>query len=202
MNLLLVLSIHYIPKKTGLDKSKAMKKNILVFGTISGLIVSTVMAVSMAILGNDHEMNPGSGGMIIGFSSMVVAFAFVFVGIKNYRDKQNDGMLTFGQGFLLGLMISFVASTMYVITWAIEYHFFFPDFMDKYAAMQIKQLHESGITGAAYDEAVKDIESAGYNYKNSPFFFAMYTYMEIFPVGILITLISTLILRKKTPVIA
>ena len=74
-----------------------------------------------------------------------------------------------------------------------------PDFMDQYSAMQVKHLHESGISGAALDEALKSIESSNYNYKNNPFFFAMYTYMEILPVGILITLISALILRKKAP---
>ena len=94
-------------------------------------------------------------------------------------------------------MISFIASTIYVLTWGVEYHFFLPDFMDKYSAMEIKQLQESGLSGAAYDEAVKSIESACYNYKNNPFFFAMYTYMEILPVGILISLISALILRRK-----
>jgi hypothetical protein len=178
-----------------------MKKNILVFGTIAGVIVSAFMGVSMALMASGNsESSHGSGDMIIGFSSMVVAFSFVFVGIKNYRDKQNAGALTFGKGFLLGFMISLVASTLYVITWAIEYHFFLPDFMDKYASMQIKQLHETGITGPAYDEAVKSIESASYNYKNNPFFFTMYTYMEILPVGIIITLISSLILKRKVKV--
>ena len=173
-----------------------MKKNTLVFGAIAGVIVSTVMAISMPFMKCDSESG-GSTGMITGFSSMLVAFSFVFVGIKNYRDKVNGGTLTFGKGFLLGCLISFVASTIYVLTWAVEYHFFFPDFMDTYSAMQIKELQASGISGAAYDEAVKGFESAAYSYKHNPFFFAMYTYMEILPVGILISLISALILRRK-----
>jgi len=178
-----------------------MKKNIFVFGTISGIIVSTFMGVSMAVMsGGSGETHGGRGSMIIGYSAMAVAFSFIFVGIRNYRDKQNGGSLTFGKGFLLGLMISLVASTIYVITWAVEFHFFMPDFMDKYSAIQVKQLHESGISGAALDKALKSIESASYNYKNNPFFFAMYTYMEILPVGILITLISALILKRKAPV--
>lgn len=72
-----------------------------------------------------------------------------------------------------------------------------PDFMDKYSALQVKQLHESGISGAELDKALKSIESESYNYKHNPFFFAMYTYMEILPVGILISLISALILKRK-----
>jgi hypothetical protein len=75
-----------------------------------------------------------------------------------------------------------------------------PDFIDKYSAMQVKQLQESGMSGAALDEALKSIENMSSNYKSNPFFFAMYTYMEILPIGILITLISALILKRKTPV--
>jgi hypothetical protein len=181
-------------------KLKIMKKNILVFGAISGVIISTFMAVSMAVMScGSGGTDGGRGRMIIGFCAMAVAFSFIFVGVKNYRDKQNGGTLTFGKGLLLGLMISLIASTLYVITWGVEFHFFMPDFMDKYSAMQIKQLNHSGITGVALDEAIKSIESANNNYNNNPFFFTMYTYMEILPVGILITIISALILKRKTP---
>ncbi len=177
-----------------------MKRNSLVFGTIAGVIISVFMGVSMAIMScGSGDMDGGTGSMIIGFSAMAVAFSFIFVGIKNFRDKQNGGMITFGKGFLLGLMISLIASTIYVITWGIEFHFFMPDFIDKYSAMQVKQLHEGNMSGEALDKAVKNIESTNYNYKHNPFFFAMYTYMEILPLGILITLISALILKRKTP---
>jgi hypothetical protein len=178
-----------------------MKKHILLFGAISGVIVSTFMAISMAVMASgSSEKEGGIGSMIIGYSSMVVAFSLIFVGIKNYRDKQNGRSITFGKGFLLGFMISLIASTLYVITWGVEFHFFMPDFMDRYSAMLVKQLHESGMSGEALDKALKSIESANHNYNNNPFFFAIYTYMEILPVGILITLISALILRRKAPV--
>lgn len=177
-----------------------MKKTSLIFGIISGVIISTFMAISMAVMScGSNDPDGGSTSMIIGFSAMAIAFSFIFVGIKNYRDKQNGGVITFGKGLLLGLMISFIASTLYVITWGVEFHFFMPDFMDNYSAMQVNQLQESGMSGAALDEAIKTIESTNYNYKHNPFFFAMYTYMEILPVGILITLISALILRRKKP---
>ena len=180
-----------------------MKRNSLVFGTISGVIISAFMGISMAVMScGSGDKDGGTGSMIIGFSAMAVAFSFIFVGVKNYRDKQNGGIITFGKGFLLGLLISLIASTIYVLTWAVEFHFFMPDFMDKYSVMQVKQVQESGMSGATLDEALKNIETASYNYKHNPFFFAMYTYMEILPVGIIITLISAAILRRKTPATA
>ena len=178
-----------------------MKRSILVFGLISGAIISTFMGTSMAIAGcSSGDPASETSSMIIGFTAMAVAFSFIFVGIKNYRDKQNGGIITFGKAFLLGFMISLVASTLYVITWGVEYHFFFPDFMDHYSAIKIKQIQESGISGTRLEEAIKNTETKCYNYKHNPFFFAMFTYLEILPLGILITLISALILRRKTPV--
>jgi hypothetical protein len=178
-----------------------MKRNSLVFGTIAGVIISTFMGISMAVMScGSGDSDGGTSSMIMGFSAMAVAFSFIFVGIKNFRDKQNGGVITFGKGFLLGFMISLIASTLYVATWAVEFHFFLPDFIDKYSAMQVKQLHEKGISGAELEEGLKSIETASYNYKHNPFFFAAYTYMEILPVGILITLISALILKRKAPV--
>lgn len=179
-------------------KNKNMKKYILVYGAISGLIISAFMGISMAIMGcSSGDMDGGSGSMIIGFSAMIVAFSFIFVGIKNFRDKQNEGIITFGKAFLIGFMISFLASTMYVITWAVEFHYFMPDFMDKYSAIQIKQLQSSGISGNELDKAIKKVQDLNIQYKTNPIVFALYTYMEILPVGIFISLISALILKRK-----
>ncbi len=160
------------------------------------------MGTSMAVIGcSGGDMEAGNTSMIIGFSAMIVAFSFIFVGIKNFRDKQNEGVITFGKGFILGLFMSLLASTMYVITWGVEFHFFMPDFMDKYSAIQIKQLQESGISGAELEDGIKKIESLNFNYKNNLIVFASYTYVEILPVGIVISLISALILKRKKSII-
>ena len=177
-----------------------MKRSILVFGTISGVIISSFMGISMAVMScGSADKDGGRTSMIIGFAAMIAAFSFVFVGIKNYRDKQNGGIITFGRGFLLGFMISFIASTLYTLVWAVEFHFFMPDFMDKYSNMQAAELLGSDLSPAELEKAIKKIDTTNYNYKHNPFFFAMYTYMEILPVGILISLISAGILRRKVP---
>ena len=176
-----------------------MKRNILVFGLISGTIVSAFMATSMAVMGcSGADESSMTMGMIIGFGSMIAAFSFIFVGVKNYRDKHNGGVLTFGRAFLIGLLISLIASTMYVVTWGIEYHFFLPDFMDKYSAMQIKAIMESGRSAAEQKAAIDDVNTMRYNYDHNVFLFAMYTYMEILPVGVLVSLVSALILKRRT----
>ncbi|MDP1803125.1 MAG: DUF4199 domain-containing protein [Bacteroidota bacterium] len=170
-----------------------MKKNVLVFGSIAGVIISVFMFISMMMLSKDPNFE---GSMLVGYTAMLVAFSFVFVGIKNFRDKYNDGVITFGKGFKIGLFISLIASTMYVITWLIELHFFIPNFMELYANHVIDHAKASGASAAELDKQIAEMASYKEMYKN-PVYIILLTYMEILPIGILVTLISALILKKK-----
>lgn len=174
-----------------------MKKHVFIFGGISGLIVSALMIISMAICtasGSNFEH-----GMIYGYAGMILAFSMIFVGIKSYRDKHNGGFITFGKAFLVGLYISLIASTMYVITWLIDNYFFIPDFGDKYAEFMIAQAKKDGASDA--EIATKTVEMAKFieMYKN-PFFKTMMTYLEILPIGLLASLIAAAIFQKKQKV--
>ncbi|MCW3102272.1 MAG: hypothetical protein JWO09_712 [Bacteroidetes bacterium] len=170
-----------------------MKKNVLVFGLISGLVVSVLMIVLMIFNNNhaDYDMS-----MLLGYTSMLAAFSFVFVGIKNYRDKYNGGLISFGKAFKMGLLITLISSTMYVLTWLVIYYCFMPDFMDKYAAQMVQQAQSSGAGQAEIQQITAEMAKNQEMYKN-PVFVILFTYLEVFPVGLLITLISALILKRK-----
>lgn len=170
-----------------------MKKNVLVFGLIAGTIVSAVMMGSMAILGTDQMMN---GGMVLGYASMVVAFSFVFVGIRNFRNHYNQGVISFGKAFQIGLYISLIASSMYVITWLIDYYCFIPDFMDKYTAHVLAEAKAAGTSAADLAKQTAEMDKYKEMYKN-PVFVVLLTYAEVLPVGLLLTLISAFILKRK-----
>jgi len=171
-----------------------MKKNVIVFGLIAGVIASVLMVISMARCSSDANFEHS---MLIGYASMVVAFSFIFVGIKNYRDKYNNGLITFGKAFKTGLYISLIASTMYVITWLVDYYVFIPDFMDKYVAHMLKEAKDSGASAAELAKQAKELAHNQQLYKN-PIMVVLFTYMEILPVGILVSLIAALILKRKS----
>jgi hypothetical protein len=170
-----------------------MKKNVITFGLISGLIISVFMAVSVGICIRTGKFE---GSMVIGYAAMIVAFSFVFIGIKNYRDKYNNGLITFGKAFKTGFYIALIASTMYVIVWVISYYCFFPDFMDRYCESVINGLKEKGVSEDAINKQMTEMSTYKEMYKN-PLFVILLTYAEILPLGIIITLISALILKKK-----
>ncbi|MBK6838523.1 MAG: DUF4199 domain-containing protein [Bacteroidetes bacterium] len=173
-----------------------MKKNIVIYGLIAGAIVSILMLSTVNYLSHCEGNVNYDTSMLIGYASMLIAFSLVFVGIRNYRDKFNEGIISFGKAFKIGTMIVLIDSTIYVIAWLIDYFFFIPDFMDKYATHMLDELKASGASQLEIDKQAEEIARFGKMYKN-PLFNAMMTYMEILPVGLIVTLISSLILKRK-----
>jgi hypothetical protein len=184
-----VVDAHLQPIK----KTNHMKKIVWVCGLISGVLVSGFMAASMIITKCNHDYE---GSMVVGFASMILAFSLIFVAIKNYRDKAAGGTISFGKGLKIGLLVSLIASTMYVITWMFVLYNFMPDFMDTYAESQIKHARDAGTTGEALQQLEQQMQDYREVYKN-PVMVFLFTYMEILPVGILISIIAALILKRK-----
>ncbi|MCC8409032.1 DUF4199 domain-containing protein [Mucilaginibacter sp. UR6-1] len=171
-----------------------MKKYVITFGIIAGIIVSAMMVYSATSCYNTLDFE---GSEVVGYSSMIIAFSFIFVAIKNYRDKNNAGIISFGKAFRVGLFITLVASTIYVLVWLIYFYNFMPDFMDKYTAHVLQQAKESGLSAAELKEQTAQMDSMSEMYKN-PVFVVLFTYMEIMPVGLIISLIAALILKRRT----
>ena len=177
-------------------KIKQLKKNIIIYGLIAGVVVAIPMLFVTNSIANDQGVVDFDKGMLIGYASMLIAFSLVFVGIRNYRDKYLGGTITFGKAFKTGFYIVLISSTIYVITWLIDFFFFIPDFTGKYAAHMLQELKASGATAAEIEIKSAEMTKFAVLYKN-PFFNALMTYMEILPVGLIVTLISSLILKRK-----
>ena len=173
-----------------------MKKNIIIYGIIAGIIVSVLMVVSINYISHVDGNVDYNTSLFIGYASMLIAFSLVYVGIRNYRDKYNGGVISFGKAFRIGIMMVLIASTIYVIAWLIDYSFFVPDFMEKFSAQELAELKASGASQVEIDKQTKEMANFAEMYKN-PLFNAMMTYAEILPVGLIVTFISSLILKRK-----
>jgi hypothetical protein len=173
-----------------------MKKVVLVYGIIAGLIVTGMMAFSTGYFCTKGDFE---GGMIYGYSAMIIAFSMIFVGVKSFRDKHNGGIINFGKAFKTGLYISLIASTIYVIGWLINYYLFMPDFMDKYAAVMVAKAKASGVGADELAKTTAYMAKMKEWYKN-PLFVILMTYVEILPLALVVTLITSLILKRKVKV--
>ena len=171
-----------------------MKRNVIIFGLISGLIITALMLYSISMCYKNENFE---GSIIFGYTVMLLAFSLIFVAVKNFRDKYNNGVISFGKAFKIGLYISLIASTIYVLVWLIDYYVFVPDFMDKYSAHVLKESKADGATAVEMEKKASEMAEFKEMYKN-PLFVVLFTYSEILPIGIIISLISALILKRKT----
>ena len=174
-----------------------MKKNIIIYGLTAGIVVSILMVFNINYISHAANVDYNTS-LLLGYASMLIAFSLVYVGIRNYRDKYNGGVISFGKAFKIGIMIVLISSTIFVLVWLIDYYFFIPDYMEKYSAHELDKLKASGASQVEIDKQAKELAEFAKMFKN-PFFNAMLTYAEILPVGVIVTLISSIILKRKTP---
>ena len=166
---------------------------IIRYALIAGIITSALMMGSIIYCYNTGKFE---GNMVLGFAFMLLGFSLIFVGVKTQRDKFLGGTISFGQAFKTGLLMAFIASTIYVITWMICYYFFVPDFMEKFTAHALEKLQASGKSAAEIAEKTAEMSWMKEKY-NNPLFIILFTYVEILPLGILVSLIVALLLKRK-----
>ena len=172
-----------------------MKKTVLTFGLIAGVIMSVLMDGNVLLsdkIGSGH-------GLLLGYTVLVASFLLIYFGIRSYRDNTLAGQISFGRAFACGILITLITTVCYVATWEVIYFNFIPHFMDSYWAAQIHKVQSSGLDPATTAAQVAVIQRSQRLYQN-PLANMAYTFMEPLPVGLIITLISAAILRRKAPV--
>ncbi|GAB5554220.1 MAG: DUF4199 domain-containing protein [Saprospiraceae bacterium] len=170
-----------------------MKNTVLRFGLIAAGVLVVMMLISLLSMRN-QSMDFGAAE-IFGYLTMLAALSMVFFGIRNWKNQQVDP-LTFKQGFLVGLYITLIASVIYVISWMVLSNWLAPDFADLYFDKFIEELRASDQPIAEIEAQVEKYEANKEMYKKPLVQIGM-TFLEIFPIGLMVTLISALILRQK-----
>lgn len=170
-----------------------MLRTISIYGVIAGLIV----AIPMCLMVVWNPFGHGAAGMIVGYALMLIALSFVFVGVKRYRDGVLGGVIKFLPALLVGLGISTVAGIFYCAGWEITLALTNYDFIESYPRSVIEQAQQSGMTAAELAELRAQMADFQANYPNPFYRIPMTFFVEIFPVGVLVSLITALILRNS-----
>ena len=165
---------------------------ILKYGVIAGLAVGIPMSIITLSLDADAV---GHWGMAIGYTTMLIALSAVFVAIKRRRDDDQGGVIRFWPAFGMGLGISAVASVIYVVAWEAATAIAGIDFGKTYADMLIRQQAAKGVAGPALEAFKAQMAQFRASYAD-PLYRLPMTFMEIFPVGVLVSLVSAGLLRN------
>jgi hypothetical protein len=164
------------------------------YGLASGAIVIAVIILGIALSagqGHGHAFS----SQWLGYLVMIVALSMIFLAIREYRNKTLGGIIKFLPAFGLGLLVAAIAGVAYVIGWEIYLAATNYRFMENYVAQMIEAKRSAGVAGpelAAYSAELNEMKDA---YRN-PLFRLPMTFAEIFPMGLLIALISAAILRN------
>lgn len=170
-----------------------MLRLILRYGVIGGLIVGVPM-FSLTVFGRNAGLE--KYGYLIGYTTMLIALSTIFIAIKQRRDTVLGGVIGFWPALGIGLAISFVAGIFYVLSWELAVSVAHLDFASSYAQSMIDAAKAKGLTGDALAKAVADAEQFKANYAN-PLYRLPMTFIEIFPVGVLVSLVSAALLRNS-----
>ena len=169
-----------------------MLRRIFTFGGLAGLIVGGLLfGTSLTWAGGP----PPSWGAAAGYAGMLIALSLVFVGVKRQRDEAGGGVIRFWPALLMGLGISAVAGVLYVLAWEAALAVTGMDFAKDYGAMVIEQKRAAGASAEALAKLEADMAAFAASYAN-PLMRMPMTFAEIFPVGVIVSLVSAALLRN------
>jgi len=169
-----------------------MKKMVLTFGLISGVVNAALMAVTMKL----SEHFGFDRGMVIGYASMLAAFLMIHFGVRSYRDNVAGGSVRFGRAFVVGALIALISSACYTATWEVMYFSSNSDFLAKYQAHELDAARAKGATPAELQQKTEEMKKFAAMYQN-PVINAGMTMMEPLPLGLVIALVSAGALSRR-----
>ena len=166
-------------------------KYALTYGLISGLVIIAVIMAGL-LLGPEGGV---THSYWFGYSVMLVALTFIFVGVKRYRDIECGGVIRFLPALGMGLAIATVAALAYIVVWEVYLASTGYRFMDEYIASMMRAREAAGATQAQIAAELAEMEGMREAYRN-PLIRVGFTFLEIFPVGLLVALVSAALLRN------
>lgn len=169
-----------------------MLRTILIFGLAAGAVVALPMNLMMIVGQPGH----GSHSMVTGYLVMLLALSLTFVGVKRYRDRSLGGVIRFLPALMIGLGISVVASVIYALAWEVTLHATHFAFIEDYSRAMIAAARDKGASAEKLASLSAEMERFRVQYAN-PLFRLPMTFVEIFPVGVLVSLVTAGLLRNS-----
>ncbi|MEZ5997226.1 MAG: DUF4199 domain-containing protein [Hyphomonas sp.] len=173
----------------------AMFRRIGVYGFCAGAFVGAVLSLSIIARGGEGS-GDSSGSYLIGYASMLLGLSVIFVAVKRQRDISQGGVIKFLPAFGMGLAISFIAGVVYALAWELTLALTGLDFAGAYAEAAIETAKAKGMAGTELEAYTAKMQDFAKMYSNPAFRIPM-TFTEIFPVGVLVSLVCALLLRNS-----
>jgi hypothetical protein len=143
-----------------------------------------------------HDAIGFDRGMLVGYTTMVLAFLLIYFGVRSYRDNVAGGSVSFGRALAVGALIGLVASACYVATWQVVYYGFDSDYLEKYQVHTLEKARAEGETEQQIAERKAELDRFAEMYQN-PIVNAAFTLLEPLPVAVIFALVSAGVLSRR-----
>lgn len=172
-----------------------MKLIVFRYGIIAGIILASMVFVMSAIVGDSTDFDKGES---LGYFFIVSAFLTIFFAIRTLRDKYSDGVISFNRAFRTGLLITIIAGLFYVAAWMIHFNYIDNTFIERYSEYYINKVQTSGKSAEEIEKEIKAFKISMSNY-NNPIVMSVYSFLEVFPVGLVISILCAFLMKKNKP---
>ena len=173
-----------------------MTRTIIVFGLIAGAGMVLLQWIIYPLCYRGYITFDNS--TYIGYAGMLIVFSMVFFGIKSYRDNQGRGSVSFWKAFQIGILITLLASLIHGVG-GMAYNLVNPDFkqffLEKFTEYELGKLTQP-VDPAAREAVSKQVDLVRTIYEN-PILDLLFSVLMILPAGLIVTVISALLLRRK-----
>jgi hypothetical protein len=163
----------------------------LIYGGLAGAIAISLVSATIYTGATGHD----GTAMAVTYLIMLIALSLIFVGVKRYRDIECGGVIRFGRAFALGLGMAAAAGLIYAIGWEAFVAVSGYDFVTDYSQSMVEGMRSAGATRAAIEAKAAEMQSFAETYRN-PLYRIPMIFIEIFPVGLLVALVSAALLRN------
>jgi hypothetical protein len=168
-----------------------MQRIVFRYGLFATLAIVAISAFNLFIL---SRFAGYTGQEVAGYLTMLVSMVFVVVGIRQYRDRVNNGLLSFWQGMKVGILIVLIPSVCFGLFDLLYTEVINPGWMDKYYSDYVAKITAS-TPPEKLDAALKKLadEKAFFS---SPVMQFLVMGGTVFIIGLIVTVIASLTLRR------
>jgi Ca2+/Na+ antiporter len=179
-----------------LHKIKFMKQVVFRYSIITTLVILVLGAIQLFVLMPATDYKTAE---VTGYLTIVLAMIFIFFGIKKYREL-NDGILSFGQGLKVGLLIALMPAVCFGLFDLLYTEVINPSWGEDYFQYHLQQVRESTPTDQV-SAKIQKLEEQKETY-GKPYILFMIMFLTVFIIGAMVAIISALTLRRSRPAIA
>jgi len=159
--------------------------------------------IAIAILGCIHSfwlMPPRISwetAEVVGYLTMILPMIFVFMGIRYYRDHINNGALSFGEGLKIGVLMVLMPAVFFGLFNILYAEVLDPSFTDNYYSYQVEKI-KAATPVDQLEEKLKQLQKDKETF-SKPVFQFLFMAGIVFVIGLIVTIISALTLRRNKP---